>query len=207
MNGDKVFLERTLDRALHIYTTGLREWGKDGSGYNRYEATPYGALEQFFSNYKLTEEDQFVDVGCGRGRVAFYVHDKFQIPVKGIEANDRTFDEALKNLETYLKRKHHIANPIHFDYGLAEQFPLDKKDNRFYFFNPFSAKIFKRVIMNIRKSIMEHPREVEIILYYPLESYQDILQTAGFFIVNQMKVRNDHGKYGKFIVYRFMDPQ
>src|SRR5699024_11725778 len=103
------------------------------------------------------------------------------IHVNGIEANDRTFDKSLKNLETYLKRKHHIANPIHFDYGLAEQFPLDKKDNRFYFFNPFSAKIFKRVIMNIRKSIMEHPSDVEIIFYYSLYSYKYIMHQVVFF--------------------------
>ena len=87
-------VERTFDEALNIHTIGVREWrGKEEEQYNRYEATPYEALEMFFNQYELKQTDTLVDFGAGEGRVSFYVHNRFNIPVKGIENNDKTFEE------------------------------------------------------------------------------------------------------------------
>lgn len=61
---------KKCDRRLGIWTVGLREW--DGNTqYNRYEATPYHALDRLFEVYRFREGDRVVDFGCGRGRVAF----------------------------------------------------------------------------------------------------------------------------------------
>src|SRR5699024_6052385 len=127
-----------------------------GSQYNRYEATPYQALEKFFAAHPLDKEDRVVDFGCGRGRVTFYIHDKFQIPVTGIEANDKTFTEALKNKETYRRKRSHIQAPISLEFNLAEQYDIQAEDTCFYFFNPFSLQIFKQVVMNIKRSLREN---------------------------------------------------
>jgi len=195
--------ERKQDQALHIRTVGLREWGKDGSSYNRYEATPYTALDKLFETYKLTENDRLVDFGSGRGRVAFYIHNRFGIPITGIEANDKTFDEALKNKQTYRKKRQHIAAPITFIYGLAEQYDIDDEDNRFFLFNPFSVKIFKQVIKNIKASLARNDRTIELILYYPLEEFKEAIRSlTQFEMINKINVPGDHGKYGKFVIYR-----
>lgn len=201
---EKVLLaERKLDRSLHIRTVGLREWGSKEASYNRYEATPYSALKQLFDVYKFDEGDRLVDFGCGRGRVAFYVHNEFKIPVTGVEAHDKTFDEALKNKQTYRKKRQHIKAPITLEYALAEQYEIDEEDNRFYFFNPFSLKIFKRVVMNILKSMKENERTVELIMYYPLPEFKEFLHlSTPFEMINKIKVNGDHGKYGKFVIYR-----
>lgn len=61
--------ERKLDRTLQIKTVGLREWGKKKAAYNRYEPTPYAALDKLFQQYKFNKKDRLVDFGCGRGRV------------------------------------------------------------------------------------------------------------------------------------------
>ena len=195
--------ERKFDRALQIRTVGLREWGNQTSMYNRYEATPYTALERFHEIYRFRESDQLVDFGCGRGRVTFYIHNRFNIPVTGIEANDKTFEEALKNKQTYRKKRKHLKAPITLQYGLAEQYDVHEKDNRFYFFNPFSVKIFKKVVMNILKSMQQHERVVELILYYPLPEFKEFLRShTPFQMINKVKVPSEHGKYGKFVVYR-----
>ena len=44
----------------------------------------------------LDKSDSVVDFGCGRGRVAFYIHNRFHVPVTGIEANDKTYEEGFK---------------------------------------------------------------------------------------------------------------
>lgn len=74
-----------------------------------------------------------MDFGVGRGRVSFYTHDKFQVPVTGIEVNDITFDELLKNQERYQMHTPHIEEPLYFQYGLAEQYEIQKTENIFYF--------------------------------------------------------------------------
>jgi|LSQX01.3.fsa_nt_gb SAM-dependent methyltransferase len=124
--------ERKLDKSFSIKTVGIREWGDGEVHYNRYEATPYAALDKLFERYRLDKSDSVVDFGCGRGRVAFYIHNRFHVPVTGIEANDITYEEALKNIETYKLRAKHIKAPIRFKFGLAEHYEIKPEENRFF---------------------------------------------------------------------------
>lgn len=195
--------ERKYDRSLGIQTLGIREL--EDTNHNRYEATPYAALHKLFEEYRIRDTDQLVDFGCGRGRTMFYVHHHSQIPVKGVEGDDKTFDEALANKGSYRHEAAHIEAPIYFEYGLAENYLVDKTDNLFYFFNPFSLAIFKKVIANILHSVRQSPRTIEIIFYYPLRPFKEYLRTATpFEIINKINVPGIHGEHGKFIIYRML---
>lgn len=196
--------EKIIDRSLHVRTVGLREWGKEANKYNRYEATPYAALEQLCESYSFDANDKLIDFGSGRGRVAFYLHDRFNIAVTGVEAHDTTFEEALINEEMYRKTRSHLDAPLIFDFALAEQYEIDDDFNKFFMFNPFSVHIFKKVMTNIMKSYKRKPRTMELILYYPLNDFIHYLRTkTPFVLVNKIKVNNgDHGSYGRFEIYR-----
>lgn len=104
--------ERMQDKSLYIKTVGIREWGNKSAKFNRYEATPYEALDKLFITYKIDKGDRLVDFGCGRGRVIFYIHNRFHIPVTGIEVNDVTFSEALENKKWYRYNNKDIRAPI-----------------------------------------------------------------------------------------------
>lgn len=200
--------ERKYDRLLGIDTVGLREWRSKDTEYNRYEATPYRALDRLFQSYRFNPQDQVVDFGCGRGRVAFAIHNRFRVPVTGIEANDKTFAEALRNKPRYRARAHHISAPIRFEFGLAEHYEVKPGENRFYFFNPFSKEIFKQVVSNILHSVAQNHRSVDIILYYPLPEYKRHLKKrTPFEIANKIKVPNATDKHDKFLVYRLKPKQ
>lgn len=195
--------ERERDLELGIRTTGIREWKNEDGPYNRYEATPYLALDKLFKYYSFAEDDQLVDFGCGRGRVSFYIHYHFQIPVVGVENNDRTFDELVDNEAIYLRRNDHMTAPLYFEFGLAENYQIQPTDTVFYFFNPFSLKIFKRVVHNILQSYKKHPRKIDILFYYPLASFKQFLDQTPLTLLNRIKVSGvGHGKYGEFLVYR-----
>src|SRR5690625_3712936 len=195
--------ERKFDQMLQIRTTGLREWQDDTEGYNRYEATPYNALEKLFNSYSFKKTDQVVDFGSGKGRVTFYIHHRFNIPVTGVENNDLTFDEAMYNKAIYKQKNKHLKAPIRFEFGLAEHYEIKPEDNIFYFFNPFSVEIFKKVVHNILASFKEHKRPLDIILYYPLPEFKKFLKKeTPFKLINKVKAYKEHGKYGKFLIYR-----
>lgn len=197
-------LEKKFDQQLQIRTVGLREWGKEANKYNRYEATPYLALEQLFETYTFKQDDKLIDFGSGRGRVAFYVHNRFNIAVTGVEAHDTTFEEALINEEMYRKSRAHLDAPLLFEFALAEQYEIAEDYNKFFMFNPFSVHIFKRVMTNILKSYERQPRMMELILYYPLNDFIHYLRNkTPFELINKIKVKNgDHGSYGRFEIYR-----
>ena len=196
-------LERKFDEMLQVRTKGLREWRNETDEYNRYEATPYAALEKLFRTYKLRPNDRVVDFGSGRGRVSFYIHHHFDVPVTGVEMNDLTFEESQINKALYTRKNKHLKAPIRFEFGLAEQYEIRPEENVFYFFNPFSVTIFKQVVQNILQSTKEHKRPVDIIFYYPLPEFKKFLKKeTPFRLINKVKAYKKHGKHGKFLIYR-----
>lgn len=196
--------ERKLDRTLGIRTVGIREW-KDSNQYNRYEATPYKVLEVLCESYKFRDVGRVVDFGCGRGRVAFYLHNRFHLPITGIEANQKTYEEALENKNLYRLRAQHIPAPIKFKYGLAQHYKIDKNDNCFFFFNPFSVHIFRKVVHNIMRSVEKDRRTVDLIIYYPIREYKDFLRTTHFEMINKIRVPEANDKKEKVLIYRLRE--
>jgi SAM-dependent methyltransferase len=161
--------EQYYDDLLNIKTVGDQKGFNSSWHYHKYEPTPYGALEILFDTYKLKDSDRIVDFGCGKGRLNFFIHFIFNAFVTGIEMNDVFYQEAIDNRESYVKNTD--IDHIQFHCCLAEEYPIDSLDNRFYFFNPFSLQIFMKVINNILLSVEETEREIELILYYPSEDY------------------------------------
>ena len=193
---------RRYDRRLGIKTVGLRE--RDGrSHYHRYEATPYEALDSLFQAYRFRKTRRVVDFGCGRGRVAFYIHHHFHVPVVGIEEHDKTYEEALDNKSSYRQRARHIKAPIRLKYGLAEHYEVKPTDNCFYFFNPFSGKVFKKVVRNILQSIERDTRSADMILYYPTREYKRVLKhKTPFRLLNKVRLQGVSDPQEKFLIYR-----
>lgn len=196
--------EKKYDKKLRIKTIGKREWKGKVFHYNRYEATPYKALDRLFQNYRLEKTDKVVDLGCGRGRVVFYIHQRFHVPVTGIEAHDKTYEEALDNKKSYMKKAKHINAPIRIKFGLAEHYQIKPEDSIFYLFNPFSAQVFEKVMDNILYSLEKHKQVVDVILYYPMPEYKKILANTPFKLFNKVRVPgiNKRDKKEKFLIYR-----
>lgn len=172
----KAMTEKEYDRLYRIKTSGLGEQGEQSNHYSHYEATSYSLLNILFQEYKLTKTDGFVDYGCGKGRVLFYVHNLFQSSVTGIEMNEMLYQKALVNQTNYIKKIKKNTGTINIECCLAEKYDVKVTENRFYFFNPFSIQIFRNVLNNILLSVEENPREVDLILYYPTPEYIEYLE-------------------------------
>jgi SAM-dependent methyltransferase len=163
--------EYYYDELLNIKTRGDQKGFNQSFHYHRYEATPYSALEILFNQYELKSSDRVVDFGCGKGRLNFFINYLFNADVVGIEMNKTFYKEAICNRERYGKKFNNKRDKIHFRCCLAEEYQIDPRDNRFYFFNPFSVQIFQNVINNILLSVEKNNRQIELILYYVSEDY------------------------------------
>jgi len=197
--------DKDYDRLLRIKTVGTREWQHQSSHYNRYEATPYLALDELFHDYELERTDGVVDFGCGKGRLAFYLHHRFQVSVTGIEMSAQLYQEALENQASYREKFKQINGAIRFDCCLAQDYEVEPTDNHFYFFNPFSIQIFMKVVDLILGSVERHKRIVDIVLYYPTVEYIQFLETGTpFELLKEVKVpglyeQNDNER---FVIFR-----
>ncbi|WP_342599541.1 SAM-dependent methyltransferase [Psychrobacillus sp. FSL H8-0483] len=198
--------EQDHDRLLRIKTAGIREWQHQSAHYNRYEATPYMALEALFDEYMCTSSDRFVDFGCGKGRFSFYIHHHLHVSVTGVEMSGQLYQEALENQGRYMEKVKHSRASIRFEQILAEEYEVESKENRFYFFNPFSIQIFQKVISNILLSVENHPRSVDVILYYPTPEYIQFLEVnTAFEILREVRVPElyDQNSNERFLIYRY----
>jgi SAM-dependent methyltransferase len=195
--------EQYYDDLLNIKTVGDQKGFNSSWHYHKYEPTPYGALEILFDTYKLKDSDRIVDFGCGKGRLNFFIHYIFYAFVTGVEMNEGFYQEAIDNRESYVK--HTATDQIQFHCCLAEEYPIDPLDNRFYFFNPFSLQIFMKVINNILLSVEETEREIELILYYPSEDYIYYLENQTTFELREQIILPDlydQNVNERFLVYR-----
>ncbi|WP_192600204.1 class I SAM-dependent methyltransferase [Sporosarcina limicola] len=197
--------EKDHDRLLRIKTAGAREWLNQSSHYNRYEATPYAALEELFQDYEVKKADVFVDFGCGKGRLSFYIHNRFHVSVTGIEMSGQLYQEALENQASYMQKAKRAGGSVRFECGLAEEYEVEPGDNRFYFFNPFSIQIFMKVIDTILLSVEMQKRSVDVILYYPTDDYSEFLETSTPFVrLKEVRILElyEQDDNERFLIYR-----
>lgn len=195
--------EHYYENILNIKTSGKQDIEEATIHYNRYEPTAYSSLNELFEEYILCDSDSIVDFGCGKGRLNFYLHNKFKCTVTGIEMNNYLYKAACSNKKSYLE-KYKDDNKINFVCALAQEYEMKKLDNKFYFFNPFSVEIFMRVVDNILGSVYEFEKSVEIILFYPSDDYIFFLENYTMFEL-QKEIRLENFKNDnreRFLIYK-----
>lgn len=195
--------EHYYEKLLNVKTAGEQKIFNESIHYNRYEPTSYSALEALSAQFKFAAQDNIVDFGCGKGRFCFYMNHFFNATVTGVEMNTFFYKQAVENKRNFSKMSK--TDTISFVNCLAEKYPIAPSENRFYFFNPFSLQIFAKVMKNIQKSVEEHQRAVDVILYYPSNDYTYFLDAnSPFQLVDEIRVPTLHENDPRhcFLIYR-----
>ncbi len=164
--------ENKWDKLLQIKTTGRDDSNSDQYRYP-YEPTPYSVLERLANSGWIRKRDVVVDYGCGKGRVDFFLSYQTKAGTIGIEYDERIYKSALENQKSTVTR-----TKTEFMLARAEEYSVPIEANRFYFFNPFSVEILRKVMARIFESYYENPREMFFFFYYPSEEYISYLMTV-----------------------------
>ena len=163
------FTEDQWERKLNIRTSGGSNHTADGENYP-YEPTPYSVLVRLAESGYITRENKLVDYGCGKGRVSIFLASRVRCLAIGIDYNEDLIRTAQENL---IRSR---AKGITFLHAAAEQYELTDEDS-FFFFNPFSEVVLKRVIDQILWSWYENPRKMQLFFYYPTD--EDVALLTG----------------------------
>lgn len=173
--------------------------------HHRYEATPYPLLDLLFEAHPFSKDTGIVDFGCGKGRLNFAAFDRFGCRATGVEMNETYYAEALNNLESFQQKHRKAGHIIRFEHCLAESYAIQPSDDCFYFFNPFSAELFMKVVGNILASYEQQPRRMHVILFYPSIHYIDFLENRTVFELEREVVSPGirHNPHERFLIYTF----
>lgn len=163
--------EQQWDRKLNIDTIG-RDASKEDFYHYPYEPTPYSVLERLVQSGYLSKENIVIDYGCGKGRVGFFLNNKLDCRVIGVDFDKKMYLLALEN-----QKKYGNLSKIQFIWADAEIYEILEADS-FYFFHPFSIQILRAVIGKIRKSYYANPRKMKLFFYYPSDEYISFLMTV-----------------------------
>ena len=125
------------------------------SGINHTQSIEYDELAQIFSHIKLSKNDVFVDIGCGRGRVINYLLlPQFKGEIYGIEIDPEIALFTQERLKKY--------RAIILCGDALQRVPLNA--TILFLFNPFnSAELMRRFIDLIEEEYIE----LKLIYYYP----------------------------------------
>ena len=164
--------KNTWDKLLQIKTTGRDDSNSDQYRYP-YEPTPYSVLERLANSGLIRKKDVVLDYGCGKGRVDFFLSYQTKAKTIGIEYDERIYQGALDNQKTAVS-----GARTEFTLVRAEEYEVPEEVNRFYFFNPFSVELLRKVMARIIESHYENPRESYLFFYYPSEEYISYLMTV-----------------------------
>lgn len=164
--------ETQWDKLLHIKTTGRDDSRADQYNYP-YEPTPYSVLERLANAGYIGKKNCLIDYGCGKGRVDFFLSYQTRCRTIGIEYDERMYAVAMDNKKAGIS-----PGKTEFFKESAEEFRVLPKADRFYFFNPFSLTILRKVMGRIRESYYEVPRQMYLFFYYPSDEYISYLMTV-----------------------------
>lgn len=170
------FEDYLIDAKLHIETTGRNDRFSTDHMYP-YEPTSYPVLDRLIESGYIGREDMVLDYGCGKGRVPIYLNHKIGCRTIGVELMDGFYDEAVKNVDSYLKQVKAADENIEIVHLSAHKYGIPEPVNRFFFFNPFSIAIFKSVMDKVVESYYEKERRMMLFFYYPQDEYIAYLST------------------------------
>lgn len=149
-----------------INTHGLHGW-KAGDWRNEehlfYFATSYRRIFRILDALHLSPSDTFVDLGCGKGRVACCASLYHVGEVIGVEDVAALCAIAQKNLDL-IRGKHASVRIIN---GRAEDFDY-RRGTVIYMFHSFGPKTLTDIMERLHEGLRTKPREVKVVYVNPV---------------------------------------
>ena len=166
-------------------------------GAHATESTNYIWLDRMFKAVPLEEDDVFLDIGCGEGRVLTYLYLRgFRGPMTGIELDEDNAKIAAqrtrtcKNIEILCKNVLECADTI----GQA---------TAVYLFNPFTEPVMEQFI-----GLMEKVCKQPVVVYYCCDKYRQLLDKRKGWTILWRNLLHSPGRPARpYTIYGYMPPE
>lgn len=110
------------------------------------------------------ERTVFLDVGAGKGRAMLLASQYPFLRVEGVELNPQLASVARANMALWEQDPSAEAlAPLLLHEGDATRFPLPPEPTLAYLFHPFEAKLLRRFIRHVERSLRANPRPFDLV--------------------------------------------
>jgi len=161
-----------------------------------YFPTPYYIARKVF---RIIKSDlagcEFVDFGCGAGRILMFSSEFGPKKIVGVEFSELLSRQAEDNLNVYFRENKKIFPNWEIVCGDALEYLISPLENVFFFYDPFNEKTMRKMVDKINLSILEYPRPIKVIYISP--RHREIFIEHGYQVVH-----SDINKYEKgYIIF------
>jgi hypothetical protein len=169
-------LDQEFDRQYGLETGDwinlgeLKVRGENVQFGTHYEAITLSLFREAIAQIPEPLDDfLFIDFGSGKGRALLLAAEHPFRKIIGVEFSAELHIIAQRNIEHYQKstNSRRDIESICMD---ATAFSIPNEKSVCYFFNPFNEVVLAKVLDNIQKSIIEHPRTVYISYCNPIHN-------------------------------------
>jgi SAM-dependent methyltransferase len=169
---------RNIEARYLGVTTGGEIWPNElGYSYGLYRATSWRVLAGLFRSLEVAEEDVFLDVGTGMGRVVFMAARRPFKRVIGVERSDRLNQVAREVID---RNRHRLAcQDIELLCVDALEWEIPDDLTVVYLSCPFPDDLFERLVERLVASIDRSPRPMRLIYYFGTARAHEILTNTG----------------------------
>lgn len=146
---------------------------RESMGATGSQSTGYWALDKIFEGEVFSEDDDFIDVGCGKGRILAYMLSKsYPCSLTGIELNEEVAAYAKKWAATYPQINIINGNAFDIDYNNYTVLFLGR---------PFETEMFHSFIDQLEEKLTH---KIKIFYWCDIQSGEYLENRKGW-------VRND----------------
>lgn len=138
--------EFKYEKVFGIRTAAIKK--SNSTEFFHYQGAGYRILFRLLKKMAPhTKKYDFVDIGCGKGRVVFVAESEGYQHITGIELDEELIKEATNNLKQYLLKSK--ASEITFIHANALTYGYKDRATVYFLFNPFNEEILRRVLDRI----------------------------------------------------------
>lgn len=152
-----------------------KEKGIITDGNNGYALTEQKAFDQIMKYVKADSNDNFIDIGCGKGGVLRYAAKYGFGRVAGLEIEDSLYEIAVKNFKKLKLQNIELYHDNALTFSKYDEF------NVFFFFNPFETAVYQAVLDKIFESLKSRQGGQAVILICYGKSVPEHIQKSGLF--------------------------
>lgn len=177
-------LDRRFDRRHGVETTGridldsLSVHGENKAFGVYYEPTPHAVFRRVMRELDVElGAYEFIDLGCGKGRVIFMAARYPFVRITGVEFASELAQAAIVNISRFHNPLQQCRDLRVLTMDVAD-FEIPSAQAVIYLFNPFEAEVMLAFLHNLEQSIRQSPTEKIVIYYHPQSA--NLFEQTGF---------------------------
>lgn len=144
------------------------------------------AIKELFNTFSIKQNDNFIDIGCGKGLIIYALSTLPFSKIDGVEYSPQLAEIARQNIQKLGINKASIYNTD------ASQFENYANYNYYYMYNPFGEITMRSVISKIENSLIHNKRIIYVIYGNPV-CHNIIIKNQIFKLVKIHGQRVDSG--------------